>query len=398
MLEEASLKTLHHQELLSRFKEVRSRTAAICHPLSTEDHLPQVVFYASPPKWHLAHTTWFFEEMILKPYAHDYREFDSRFSYYFNSYYNSIGKRTKREERGSITRPGVNEVYDYRIHVDNGIEKLCEHPLSDDVLDLLSLGIRHEEQHQELLITDLKVALSCNPSHPVYATDVDYAGGYDSQDDGWKTINEGVYTIGAAAEMKEAFDNEQPAHRVYLYPAALRKSLVRNAEYLAFMEDGGYERPELWLDDGWSWKNDHQVSHPMYWMKQEDDWFRYSLSGLQPVDGNELLCHVSYYEADAFAHWAGYRLPIEAEWEAMAAELEWGKRWEWTGSAYRPYPGFRLPSGPTSEYNGKFMVNQMVLRGSSPATAQRHSRITYRNFFHPEMRWQFSGIRLAKDQ
>lgn len=398
MLEEATLKTANHLELLNRFNRVRSRTEALCAPLTIEDHIPQVVFYASPPKWHLAHSTWFFEEMILKKNAHDYREFHRDFNYYFNSYYNSIVERSGRNERGTVTRPGVEEVYDYRAYVNEAMEKLLSQSQSEEVEELVRLGLRHEEQHQELLITDLKVAFAHHPFNPVYDAQMDLAGGKDLADDGWVKIDEGLYQVGAAELVTEAFDNEKPAHRVYLYPSQLRKSLVRNEEFIAFIEDGGYQRPELWLDDGWSWIKDNYVKNPMYWKRQEGKWFRYSLAGLKQLDSKELLCHTSYYEADAFATWAGCRLPLETEWEVLAGKLEWGKRWEWSGSAYRPYPGFKLPEGPVREYNGKFMVNQMVLKGASTATAPGHSRLTYRNFFHPEMRWQYNGIRLAKDQ
>lgn len=374
---------------------VRNYTEKLCKPLNKEDYIPQPVTFASPPKWHLAHTTWFFEEMVLKKYVKGYQEYDPEFSYLFNSYYQHAGKRVDRSERGAITRPGVEEVYRYRTHVDRHMFKLMEtvEPGSD-LHALIILGLNHEQQHQELLITDLKYVFGLNPLFPVYSEDMDLTSGQNKTNE-WLSLPEGVYEIGYTGN-GFCYDNELAPHEVYLQPFEISSALVTNGEYLEFMSDGGYADFRHWLDEGWSWVQENHVEAPLHWHQQDGEWFQYTLAGLKPIDTRSILAHISFYEAYAFASWLGMRLPTEFEWEAASDKFEWGKRWEWTYSAYLPYPGFRIAEGAVGEYNGKFMVNQMVLRGASRATSPGHSRKTYRNFFHPHYRWQYTGIRLAK--
>lgn len=380
-------------ELLTAFIQTRKRTEEICSPLTIEDYVPQSAEFASPPKWHLAHSSWFFEEMILKKFKLNYSEFHANFSYLFNSYYNSIGERTERANRGNITRPGVDEVYQYRKYVTEHMKELLTSATTAEVLTLTELGINHEQQHQELLITDLKFTLGQNPIFPVYSTEGSLINSHNTES-GYLFIEEGVYDIGYLGNNFH-FDNELGRHKVYLHEFSISKSLVTNGEYLEFMEDGGYQDFRHWLDEGWSWINQHNIKTPLYWHKIENNWFQYTLAGLKPVDPNSILCHISFYEANAFATWKKMRLPTEFEWEVASSQLNWGDRWEWTHSAYLPYPGFNISEGAVGEYNGKFMINQMVLRGGSVATADGHSRATYRNFFHPKFQWQFSGIRLV---
>jgi len=377
------------------FIDVRSRSTGFCAPLETEDYVPQVASFASPPKWHLAHTTWFFEEMVLKKHLPDYQEFDSDFSFLFNSYYQSVGKRADRARRGDMTRPTVDRVKAYRIHVDQQMQLLLEQS-SKSLEELVVLGLNHEQQHQELMISDLKYAFFQNPLFPVYADDADLTAQYNPPvDQPWVGMDEGIYEIGHRGD-GFCFDNELGRHKVYLHQFSIANKLVTNGEYLEFLEVGGYDQFQYWLDEGWSWVQQEEASHPLYWKKQNDTWYQYTLAGLKPLDLDAILCHVSYYEANAFAHWKGLRLPTEFEWEAASAQFKWGDRWEWCESAYLPYPGFEIAPGALGEYNGKFMVNQMVLRGASSATSPGHSRSTYRNFFHPYFRWQFSGIRLVQ--
>lgn len=380
-------------ELLTAFIQTRKRTEEICSPLTIEDYVPQSAEFASPPKWHLAHSSWFFEEMILKKFKLNYSEFHANFSYLFNSYYNSIGERTERANRGNITRPGVDEVYQYRKYVTEHMKELLTSATTAEVLTLTELGINHEQQHQELLITDLKFTLGQNPIFPVYSTEGSLINSHNTES-GYLFIEEGVYDIGYLGNNFH-FDNELGRHKVYLHEFSISKSLVTNGEYLEFMEDGGYQDFRHWLDEGWSWINQHNIKTPLYWHKIENNWFQFTLAGLKPVDPNSILCHISFYEANAFATWKKMRLPTEFEWEVASSQLNWGDRWEWTHSAYLPYPGFNISEGAVGEYNGKFMINQMVLRGGSVATADGHSRATYRNFFHPKFQWQFSGIRLV---
>lgn len=389
--------TTDTEAIRKRFQSVRQRTVEICAPLTIEDHIPQPLVFASPPKWHLAHTTWFFEEMVLKQFATNYSVHHPHYGYYFNSYYNLIGNRTNRADRGSITRPGVNEVYEYRKVIDEAVlQLLASDQITREAIDLIELGTHHEQQHQELLITDIKALFSQNPFHPVYKSGYDLAGGIQEEAQKWIEIPEGLYQVGAEKTQAFTYDNERDRHRVYLHPVKLSNKLVSVGEYREFMNDEGYKRPELWLDDGWKWLQETGIDRPMYW--QDESMHRYSLGGLQPLIEDEILTHISYYEADAYARWKNMRLPTEAEWEVAADRLKWGARWEWTSSAYAPYPGFNTTDGPVGEYNGKFMVNQMIMRGASLATAKDHSRKTYRNFFHPELQWQYSGIRLAQEQ
>ena len=380
--------------MLKQYSTTRKHTERLCQPLFVEDYVPQAVEFASPPKWHLAHVTWFFEEMILRRHLPGYEIFNEAFGFLFNSYYQSIGERSLRSMRGLMTRPTVEDVYRYRQHVDNSMEKLLSSPVSDDVRDLVILGINHEQQHQELLLTDLKYLFALNPTYPVYQKDPDLVG--DINDDkGWLSIDAGLYPIGHDGS-GFCFDNEMARHEVRLDSYEIARSLVTNGEYIEFIEQGGYRDFRYWLDEGWTWVCDNQVGSPLYWQKRDGEWFHYTLAGLKPVERSALLTHVSYYEASAYAAWKQCRLPTEFEWETAAGKLDWGKRWEWTSSAYQPYPRFAITEGAVGEYNGKFMVNQLVLRGSSAVTPKGHGRKTYRNFFHPHMQWQYSGIRLAK--
>ena len=372
---------------------IRKRTVDLCGSMDVEDYVAQLVAFTSPPKWHLAHTTWFFEEMILKCFLDEYQEFDKDFSFLFNSYYNNVGERTLRGERG-LSRPSVKNVYAYRAYVDKHILQLLENAVSDEVSELIVLGLNHEQQHQELLITDLKFTLGKNPIHPTYLDQGELVNGYNSASN-WVKINEGVYKVGYDGE-GFSFDNERNRHKVYLQEFELANFLVTNGDYMNFIESGGYQNFNYWLDEGWSWVSENKINAPLYWKKEKDTWCHFTLGGLIPVDPKAILCHVNFYEAAAFAFWKEMRLPTEFEWEAAADQIECGQRWEWTNSAYLPYPGFKIAAGAVGEYNGKFMVNQMVLKGGSVATAKGHSRKSYRNFFHPHYQWQYSGIRLAR--
>ena len=382
------------QTLAEKFQAVRQYTETLCAPLNVEDYIPQAVEFASPPRWHLAHVTWFFEAMILQKYQSDYAVFHKGFNFLFNSYYQSAGKRAIRGQRGVMTRPTVDEVYQYRQYVNQHMMVLLSQPLSDEVAALVTLGLNHEQQHQELLLMDLKYVFALNPLFPVYDSEKNLVADHNKQQ-GWLSLGEDLYTIGYQGD-GFCFDNEVSAHKVYLQNFEISKSLVTNGEYLEFIEAGGYQQFNHWLDEGWSWVQANEVDAPLYWQKIDGEWFYYTLSGLQAIDPEAMLCHVSFYEANAYASWKGCRLPTEFEWEAASPELDWGKRWECTSSAYQAYPGFAISEGAVGEYNGKFMVNQMVLRGGASVTPAGHSRPTYRNFFHPQMQWQFSGIRLVK--
>ncbi len=383
--------------LLDKFKEVRAYTEMICKPLNVEDYIPQPVSFASPPKWHIAHTSWFFEELFLKKYKSNYKEFHPQFSFLFNSYYNALGNRIMRENRGSITRPTVEQVYEYRAYINKEVEALLiEDSLTEDAKNILILGLNHEQQHQELLITDLKHTLGHNPIFPIYKPNY-LPTETKNESSGWYDIEEGVYSIGYEGE-GFCYDNELGRHKVYIHACKLSKQLVTNREFLEFIEDGAYKKPHLWHDEGWSWHQKEQVEAPLYWHKIDGEWHHYTLGGLQKITPESILTHVSFYEAFAFAEWCGKRLPTESEWEVASEELNWGTRWEWTNSAYLPYPNFNKAEGAIGEYNGKFMVSQMVLRGASSVTSPNHSRNTYRNFFHPQFRWQFTGIRLAENR
>ncbi len=385
--------TTQHRDVSAGYEVVRQYTEDLCEPLQLEDYIPQPVDFVSPPKWHLAHTSWFFEEFILIKFLKGYQRYHPDFSYLFNSYYNHMGSRVIRTDRGNITRPGVKEVYRYRTHVNEAMRQLMANQLTLELEDLIILGLNHEQQHQELLITDLKYIFGHNPIFPVYKKDFSLTE-VKNEESGWAAVPEGVYEIGFQ-EGDFHYDNELGRHKVYLEAFKISKALVINGEYLEFIEDGCYQNFDLWLDEGWQWVNAHAAQAPLYWHEIDGAWHNYTLGGLQKVNPDSVLCHVNFYEASAFAAWKGMRLPTEFEWEAAAPQLAWGQRWEWTHSAYLPYPRFSKAPGAIGEYNGKFMINQMVLRGGSTATSPGHSRATYRNFFHPHLQWQCMGIRLV---
>lgn len=378
---------------LPRFRSVRSRTEELAAPLSPEDQTVQSMPDASPTKWHLAHTTWFFETFVLRPLS-GYRVFDPRYEYLFNSYYEAVGPRHPRPQRGLITRPGVEEVLAYRRHVTTAMLDFLE--TGGAASELVELGLHHEQQHQELILMDIKHALSMNPLRPAYRSarlGTPRAPSVLS----WREFEGGLVESGHGGP-GFAFDNEGPRHRTWLDAFALALRPVTCGEYLGFIEDGGYRRPEFWLSAGWECVNQRGWEAPLYWEKLDGVWHVFTLSGLERVDPGRPVCHVSAFEAAAYAKWAGKRLPRETEWEIAAANLEGvGEVWEWTASPYIAYPGYREPAGAIGEYNGKFMANQMVLRGGCSATPAGHVRPTYRNFFPPDARWMFGGIRLAED-
>lgn len=382
-------------DLRQFYISVRARTEEICAPLRTEDHVPQPVPFVSPPKWHLAHSAWFFEQMILRHHHPQFEVYDPQFAFLFNSYYNHLGDRTARVDRGNMTRPTVDEILAYRHHVDEKMLDLLTDRLSHQpLIDLVILGLQHEQQHQELLLTDIQYILGLQPTLPPYDHSVALENDHNLET-GWLDMPEGIYEIGHAGD-GFCFDNERDRHKVYLQGYQIDRGLVTNGEYQAFIAAGGYSRFDLWLDEGWAWVKENAIQHPLYWHLVGEEWLAYTLAGLRRLDPDAILCHVNFYEASAYAAWRGLHLPTEAQWEAAAPQLQWGLRWEWTNSAYLPYPGFKIAPGAVGEYNGKFMINQMVLRGASTATPAGHSRPTYRNFFHPHLQWQFSGIRLAR--
>ena len=382
-------------DLINQYNDVRAYTEQICKPLQTEDYVVQVAEFASPAKWQLAHSSWFFETFVLLPHLPDYKLFNIDFPYLFNSYYNNAGDRVLRAKRGNLTRPTTNEVYAYRKHVDTAMGQLLQQKLDADLVQLVTLGLHHEQQHQELLLSDIKYMFGQNPLFPAYDVETSLLDQESNRESGHVKISEGVYTIGYQGD-GFCFDNELGVHKVYLHDFEIQKGLVTNGEYIEFIEAGGYKDFNLWLDEGWSWLKQNQVSKPLYWHQLDGQWMHYTLKGFQKIKENDILKHISFYEAMAFAEWKGMRLPTEFEWEIASSQLNWGQRWEWTNSAYLPYPGFKKAPGAIGEYNGKFMINQMVLRGASIATSPKHSRPTYRNFFHPNAQWQFTGIRLAK--
>jgi ergothioneine biosynthesis protein EgtB len=379
--------------LAEKFKEVRDRSKNICANLETEDYVVQPVVDVSPPKWHLGHTTWFWEEFVLKPNDENYEQFNPNYNYVFNSYYEAAGARVIRTDRGNLSRPSVVDIYKYRTHVDEAMQNFLDRSLSKELKDLIVLGLNHEEQHQELLCTDIKYILGNNPLFPALYDEEKKSPSNITNE--WIHIDDGVYEIGFEGE-GFCFDNELNRHKVYLDEFFISSALITNKEYLEFINAGGYKNYVYWHMEGWEWVKANQIDAPMYWHKIDGEWTNYTLTGLQPVDWNEPVCHISFYEAYAYASWRGLRLPTEAEWEVAATKFNWGRRWEWTESAYLPYPGFSKAPGAIGEYNGKFMVNQKVLRGASDVTPLGHSRRTYRNFFHPPLRWQYTGIRLAK--
>jgi ergothioneine biosynthesis protein EgtB len=410
-------KCIQADELLNRFQKIRSFTEKICSRLQEDDFNTQPVQFVSPPKWHLAHTSWFFEEFILVGCKKmDY--FNKQYPFLFNSYYETIGERVSRDARGSLSRPVLHEVKAYRTYIDEKVtELLSKGDIDDKITSLMLLGFNHEQQHQELLLTDIKYILGHNPMQPEFQDPSLVLRSAPSNQ--FIEIPSGVYQIGYAGE-DFCFDNERGEHSVFLHDYRISRNTVTNGEYLEFILDKGYERPELWLADGWTWVKENAAKAPLYWKDDSDKKLRYSLNGIEPINEHDPVSHVSFYEADAYARWKNMRLPTEFEWEVAAkmhGSIErgnfadtgyyepvgdghedsfMGNVWEWTNSAYLPYPYYKKPEGAVGEYNGKFMVNQMVLRGGSCATPKDHIRTTYRNFFYPQERWQFSGIRLAE--
>ena len=406
------------EQLLAHYAGVRRATERLCEPLATEDYVVQAMPDASPAKWHLAHVSWFFETFVLRPTLPRYRPLDERYTVLFNSYYNGVGPQFSRPARGHLSRPTVDEVYAYRAHVDKAMLTLLEHEPARVDGAVVELGLNHEQQHQELLVTDVKYNLWVNPLRPAYGTAATVGTRATVPTLERVAFAGGMVEVGADGEAF-CFDNERPRHRVLLLPYDLGSRLVTNREYCDFIADGGYERPELWLSEGWRTVQERGWRAPLYWERVDGGWSSYTLGGMTPVAAEAPVAHVSYYEADAYARWCAVRLPTEQEWEhAAGAETAagtllddtprepapaagpglaqmTGDLWEWTASAYLPYPGFRPLDGALGEYNGKFMVNQMVLRGGSCATPRSHIRRSYRNFFPPDARWQFSGMRLA---
>ena len=386
--------------LHASYRAVRDETERRAAFLSVEDQLVQSMPDASPAKWHRAHTTWFFEQFLLVPHVKGYTPFHPDFAFLFNSYYVSAGPRYARGHRGVVTRPSADDVTAYRAHVDAAMEAALlsgDHALVATLAPLIEIGTNHEQQHQELMLTDILHAFSRNPLSPAY--DAAWRWPKTSRSGGWVDLAEGIHSIGHGDD-SYCFDNERPAHRALVGPVRLARDLVTNREWLAFMADGGYATATLWLMDGFAKATSEEWTSPEHWRNIDGEWHAMTLSGLRKLDLDGPVCHVSYYEADAFARWSGKHLPTEMEWEVSARgghlNDAFGVVWQWTRSAYSPYPGYRAADGALGEYNGKFMVNQLVLRGSSLATPQGHSRLTYRNFFYPHHRWQFTGLRLAE--
>jgi ergothioneine biosynthesis protein EgtB len=384
---------MNQAELLSKFKQTRKHTEFLCKPLVIEDYSVQPNENVSPPKWHLAHATWFFEQFVLVHFDKDYEVFNDDFAFLFNSYYNNAGKRVLRPNRGLMTRPIVSEVLAYRNHVTEKIIALAEKNPSKEFLDLIEIGINHEQQHQELLSYDIKFILGNQPTFPEYKTEMHLKEEMQSPD--FVFVAEGIYEIGHAKD-DFCFDNELGVHKTYIQNIQIANKLVTNGEFIEFMENGGYKDFNLWHAEGWDFITTNNINAPLYWYKINNEWFYYNYNGLEKVNPNLPVMHCSYFEAYAFAEWKNMRLPTEFEWEIAADNLQYGQLWEWTSSAYLPYPNFEKADGALGEYNGKFMVNQHVLRGKSIATPVNHARKTYRNFFPTNMRWIFCGIRLVK--
>jgi len=408
-------------EILKLYQDVRSQTQFLCDPLEVEDFVVQPTVDVSPPKWHLGHTTWFFETFVLVPYLKGYKVFNDKYPFLFNSYYISAGDRWTRANRGQLTRPTVKEVFEYSAYVDEAMGQLfAKEELAPELVKLIETGCNHEQQHQELFLYDIKRILGDNPLIPIYRSERSMSA-FEPPKKEWLSIEEGVYEIGFEGNGFH-FDNEKGHHKVFLHDFQVESGLVTNGEFLAFIEDGGYSDHALWLSEAWDWINENNIKTPRYWHQEDGGgWKHYALTGLTSINWQDPVAHVSYFEADAFARWKGCRLPTEFEWEvacgqfseqipdnANFAEMKtfkpiqtgttdfFGNLWEWTSSPYSAYPYFKIADGALGEYNGKFMVNQMVLRGGSFATPRSHIRKTYRNFFHPYLRWLFSGIRLAK--
>ncbi len=413
------------ERLLARYRQIRNFTTRLCQGLAPEDCVVQSMPDVSPTKWHLAHTTWFFETFVLKKWKTGYQTVVPEYAYLFNSYYNAAGDMHRRDLRGLISRPTLAETYRYRASVDDSVAALIERAdetLLEEMEPVLVLGFHHEQQHQELLVTDIKHVFAQNPLHPVFAERKNAASVGTVPSLKFCDSEETVVSIGHAGAAF-SYDNEGPRHRALVPAFRLASRPVTNGEYLRFMEAGGYDRPEFWLSLGWTTVNEQRWQAPLYWEQKDGAWWNFTLSGFRPVDETEPVTHISYFEADAYANWGGARLPTEFEWERAAADLPiegnfvdtqnfhpipltnnhiglarmFGDVWEWTRSSYAPYPGYRAVPGALGEYNGKFMCNQYVLRGGSCATSRDHMRLTYRNFFQPEKRWQFTGIRLAQD-
>jgi ergothioneine biosynthesis protein EgtB len=413
------VETLSQTAVLDSFSKTRNQTNILCESLEKEDFVVQPTVDVSPLKWHLAHTTWFFEQFVLKEYSSGYEEFHPMYSYLFNSYYITAGDRWTREKRGQLTRPTVDEIFDYRAYVNDHLTRLLAEEQPKAINELIELGVNHEQQHQELFLYDVKRILGDNPIYPPYQSkQKSFTSATTNKK--WLTIDEGLYEIGFDGD-GFCFDNELGKHNVFLHDFEIQSGLITNGEFLEFMEDGGYQTFSYWLSDGWDWVNKNKINAPRYWDQADNKWHYYTLNGHRALDLDAPLCHISYYEAEAFARWRGCRLPTEVEWEIACKLFEpqlpenanfieqnifepfqtgtmdfYGNVWEWTSSPYTPYPFFKVKDGAIGEYNGKFMVNQIVLRGGSFATSYSHIRPTYRNFFHPNLRWLFSGFRLAR--
>lgn len=375
------------------FLEIRHRTEAICKSLKPEDTSIQPIDFVSPPKWHLAHTTWFFEQFVLTEHKKNYKVFNPDFAYYFNSYYNTIGERVVRANRGLMTRPTLSEVLAYRAYVNAQVVEFLAENVSEEIANSIEIGLQHEQQHQELLIYDIKYIFGHQPSFPTLDFDIKLVSEIDTQK--FIKIEEGVYEIGHKDDCF-CWDNELGRHKVYLHDFEISNRLVTNSEYIEFIEAGGYQDFNLWHADGWDCVESNNLKSPMYWHMVDGKWMQYSLKGFKAIEKKAPVSHITFYEAFAYAQWKGLRLPTEFEWEIASKYFKYGQLWEWTNSAYLPYPNYTKADGAIGEYNGKFMINTMVMRGASIATPKNHCRPTYRNFFSPDIRWQFSGIRLAK--